>query len=155
MTGRVTIEDLLPHRGTMLLINTIVQAADDFVQTQSIVTPYWPLVNEAGANPIVLIELAAQTAGICFGWKSMHASPHSAESAGTAPQGWLVGVKRAHFRVGSIAVQSCITTESKIAVAVQDYIEVASTCHVGDTQIGEIQLQVLRAEATAFQGVSG
>ena len=60
----LTIEEILPHRGRMLLIEEVLVADGEKAVTRSTVSERWPLTDARGVDALVLIELAAQTAGI-------------------------------------------------------------------------------------------
>lgn len=146
------IEDLIPHRQKMQLIDTIVAMDRTYAETEAVVKSYWPLIGDEGVSPIVLIELAAQTAGVCFGWNEML---KQTSIKGGGPKGWLVGIKRADFYIDRIDVGTCITTRSENTLAAENYKEIAATARIEKTLIADISLQVLQADRTAFSGLSG
>jgi len=145
------IEALIPHRGRMRLIDAILSVDQDHAVTQATVRPDWPLTDPDGANPIILIELAAQAAGICLGWSQTLKPDEQRGPTG----GWLVGIKRAGFSIAYIPVDTCITIRSQNRMAVDLYREISATASIGETPIGEIQLQVLQAGKTSFSDLSG
>lgn len=88
------LEDLLPHRGRMLLIGEVLAVEKDRAVTRSVVAESWPLADAKGVSPLVLLELAAQTAGVCNGYDRIMTRGKDSEQ-----RGWLVGVKKAEFSV--------------------------------------------------------
>ena len=140
------IEALIPHRGRMRLIDTIVSVDRDHAVTRATVVSGWPLMTADGASPIILIELAAQTAGISLGWSETE----KPEDQRGQNAGWLVGIKRADFSIDRIPVKTCIAIRSDTTMAVDQYKEITAVATIDDTPIGEIQLQVLQAGKTAF-----
>ena len=144
------IEDLIPHRQRLRLIDTITSVDQDHAETRATVRPDWPLMTPGGANPIVLIELAAQTAGVCLGWSQTLKPDEQRGQTG----GWLVGIKRAHFSVHTIPVETCITIRSENRMAIDQYREISATASISETPIAEIQLQVLQAGKTAFSDLN-
>ena len=87
------IEDLIPHRERLKLIDTITFVDQEHAVTRATVKESWPLYSGDAVSAIVLIELAAQTAGVCIGWnEKMKTSGPKGEA-----RGWLVGIKKAHF----------------------------------------------------------
>jgi predicted hotdog family 3-hydroxylacyl-ACP dehydratase len=56
----INIEDLIPHRNSMKLIDEILEIDDDRCITTATVSSSWPLFRDGYVHPIVLIELAAQ-----------------------------------------------------------------------------------------------
>ena len=134
-----SIEDLIPHRERLKLIDTIVSVDQGHAVCRATVKESWPLLTGDGVCVIVLVELAAQTAGICIGWneKIKTSRPQGEDS------GWLVGLKKAHFHIDKIPLNTCITIRSENRLVVENYKEIAATAHIGQTLVGEIVLQIL------------
>ncbi|RJQ68929.1 MAG: hypothetical protein C4519_22200 [Desulfobacteraceae bacterium] len=141
------IEDLIPHRQNMRLIDTILSIDQDHAVTQATVKENWPLTTHDGASPLLLIELAAQTAGVCFGWNELQKPAAQRDAA----KGWIVGIKKAQFFINRIAPAACITTRTENFLLVQQYKEIIATASLGETRIAVIHLQVLQADRSAFQ----
>ena len=150
MTEALIIEELIPHRDGMRLIDTVLAVDCDHAVTQATVAPDWPLVEDNGVSPIVLIELGAQTAGVCIGWQAKL----DPDGMGGGPKGWLVGIKQAEFFIDRVPLHTCIVTRSESRLAVESYKEITATLHAGDKLIGRLHLQVLQAEKTRFSDVS-
>jgi len=83
----VDIEALLPHRNGMKLIDSIIEVNKEGAVSESTVTEKWPLIEGDSINPIVLIELVAQTAGICIGWEELNSKKRGRTPRGR--DGWL------------------------------------------------------------------
>ena len=99
LTG-FTLEDLLPHRGDMLLIDDVLEVDAGSALTETVVDKSFPMAVEGGVPPLIMVELAAQTAGVCNGLTRI-----KKEGRDSSKMGWLVGVKRAQFFVeDSIAI---------------------------------------------------
>ncbi len=94
----IRIEDLLPQRDRMLLIDEIIAVDDERAVTAATVTDQWPFYDANGVNPIVLIELVAQTAGVSNGWFRIKQRGKDSEK-----KGWLVGIKQSRFFVEAIS----------------------------------------------------
>ena len=133
------IEDLIPHRERMKLIDTITFVDQEHAVTRATVKESWPLYSGDAVSAIVLIELAAQTAGVCIGWNEKMKSDGPMGEA----KGWLVGIKNARFYVNTIPLDSCIITRSENRLVVENYKEIVSTASVGEKLVGEISLQIL------------
>ncbi len=80
------IEALIPHRDRMKLINGVLDVNADIAVTSALVTERWPLCHGSTVDPIVLIEIVAQTASVYISWKK-------GADKGVSGGGWLVGVK--------------------------------------------------------------
>jgi len=135
------IENLIPHRGRMKLIDTITAVDQKQAVTRATVKESWPLLSGNAASAIVLVELAAQTAGVCIGWNE------NMKTGGpkTKAEGWLVGIKKARFYVEKIPLGTCITTLSEIHLVVENYKEIAATASINAKLVAEINLQILQA----------
>ena len=135
------IENLIPHRERLKLIDTIVSVDQEHAVCRATVNESWPLLSGDGVCAILLVELAAQTAGVCIGWnEKMKTGGPQGEA-----RGWLVGIKKAHFHVDKIPLNTCITIRSENRLVVENYKEIAATAHIGQTLVGEIMLQILLA----------
>jgi predicted hotdog family 3-hydroxylacyl-ACP dehydratase len=133
------IEDLIPHRERLKLIDTITFVDQEHAVTRATVKESWPLYSGDAVSAIVLIELAAQTAGVCIGWNQKMKSDGPKGEA----KGWLVGIKNARFYVNTIPMDSCITTRSENRLVVENYKEIAASASIGEKLVGEINLQIL------------
>jgi predicted hotdog family 3-hydroxylacyl-ACP dehydratase len=134
------IEDLLPHRGRMLLIDEIVNIDKDAAVSRATPTDQWPLCDGSRVSPLLIIELVAQTSGLSNGLERL-----TAEGPGTETKGWLVGVRKAIFHVPAIALGEVIVTEAKNSFKFEGFREIEGCCRVGGKIVGEVTLQVVRA----------
>ena len=133
------IEDLIPHRERLKLIDTITFVDQEHAVTRATVKESWPLYSGDAVSAIVLIELAAQTAGVCIGWNQKMKSDGPRGEA----KGWLVGIKNARFYVNTIPLDSCITTRSENRLVIENYKEIEAIASIGEKLVGEISLQIL------------
>jgi len=128
----------------MKLLDEIIDVDERKAVTASTVTENWPLFEAGLANCIVLVELVAQTAGVCIGWKEFQEKGNN--QGGT---GWIVGVKEAVFHCDAIPLNSRIITEAERGFQVELYTEIAGTARMGDQILAEIKLQVVQSDSTA------
>ena len=140
MDADIDIDDLIPHRDRMKLIDAVVSVAEDAAVTSAVVTDRWPLCDGGGVSSLVLIELAAQTSAVSIGWKKLTTTGKS------GGKGWLVGIREARFHMGAIPVGSEVLTHSKINFALDNYTEIRGTATVNGETVGEVSLQVMREE---------
>ncbi len=136
------IENLIPHRGPMRLIDTILTVDRKQAVTRATVKESWPFFADKAVSPIVLVELAAQTAGVCIGWNEKMKT----DGPETKAAGWLVGIKKARFYDEKISLGTCITTQSEIHLVVDNYKETAATASINQKAVAEIYLQILQKE---------
>ncbi len=133
-------EDLLPHRGNMLLIDDILEVDETHAVTSTVISASFPLLSGNGVEPLIMVELAAQTAGVCNGLSLV-----KTQGKKTSKMGWLVGIKRAQFFVDSIPLGSKIVTRSVNTHKYDNLREVSSVLHMNNRLIGELTLQLFKA----------
>ncbi len=137
------ILNLLPHRPPMLMVDHVIRLNDDEAVLQSVVKESWPLVEHGVANPLILIELVAQTAGIHNGWKR-----DKTEGSEGDKKGWIVGIKTADLPIRGIAVGTRLFTTTKNRFKFEGFREIAGTVKKDDEMVARIILQLLRSEDT-------
>jgi predicted hotdog family 3-hydroxylacyl-ACP dehydratase len=136
----IDIEKMIPHRNSMKLVDEVLEINERSCVAAATVSPRWPLYEDGYVSPIILIELAAQTAGVNFGWREMQKEKRSDQL------GWLVGIKNAEF------YRDRIPRDTRIVISIEDrskndaYVVITGTARVGSELIGEMELQVFRPE---------
>ena len=136
----IAIKDLIPHRGRMLLIEEILEIDHSHAVTVAVADKSWPLAGNNGIQPLILVELAAQTAGVCNGWDRIINQGVDSEK-----KGWLVGVKQADFHVTTIPFNSRIIIRSENSHKYDLLREISSTMQINNTIIGNVILQLIQA----------
>ncbi len=139
--ANLSLEDLLPHRGRMVLIREVLEVDADHAVTRCIVEKTWPLVQGGAVHPLVMVELAAQTAGVCNGWDRVHTRGLDSDR-----MGWLVGVKKAEFFVDGLKLGSTVVVRARNTHIFGNLREVSCEMHRSDTLIGQATLQLFQAE---------
>lgn len=137
-----TIEQIIPHRGSMKLVQEIVEVGGSRCVTASTVSSNWPTCENGSVSPIVLIELAAQTAGVNIGWQELHGDHLS----GKEKVGWLVGIKKAEFYRDRIPVKTRILVTIEESRREESYSVITGRARVDSELIGEMDLQVFRPD---------
>jgi predicted hotdog family 3-hydroxylacyl-ACP dehydratase len=140
--ANIAIEDLLPHRGRMMLINEIIEMDEDRAVTVSVVTDQWPLFDGKTVSPIILIELIAQTAGISNGLERIRKHGKNSEK-----KGWLVGIKKSRFFVDAIPLHTTIITRAENRFKYDGFREILGTARIGQDIICETSLQVIQPDS--------
>jgi len=138
--AKINIEDLIPHRGRMILIDEIVEITPEYSITSSTVNPSWPLLTVSGVSSLILVEVAAQSAGVCNGWDRIQE-----KGTESSKMGWLVGVKRAEFNRDFIPVASKIITHSENSNKYDNLRITSSVSRLDGDIIGEVTLQLFQA----------
>ena len=137
----IRIEDLLPHRDRMLLIDEIIEVDDEKAVTGATVTDQWPFFDGKVVNSLVLIELVAQTAGINNGWVRIKKRGKNSEK-----MGWLVGIKQSRFFIDAVSLNARIITLSENQFEYESYKEILGITKIGPDIIGEITLQLIQID---------
>lgn len=135
----ISIEDLLPHRGRMLLIDEVLEVTDTTAVTCATVTDKWPLFDGQVVDSLILIELVAQTAGVNNGW--VRIKQHGLDSE---KKGWLVGIKQSRFLLESVALNDRIITRAENQFEYEGYRQILGTARIDKMLIGEVALQVIQ-----------
>jgi predicted hotdog family 3-hydroxylacyl-ACP dehydratase len=138
----INIEDLLPHRDRMLLIDEILELDDKTAVTRATVTDQWPFFNGQSVDSLILIELVAQTAGINNSWVRVKKQGLKSEK-----KGWLVGIKQSRFFVDSISINDLIITRAENQFEFESYRYISGIARIGDVIVGDISLQLIQTDS--------
>lgn len=144
VTG-IQLEDLIPHRGRMKLVGDVLEINDALAKTSSLVTEQWPLDDMDTADPIMLIELVAQTAGVLEGWKSKR------KDGKAGAKGWLVGIKKADFFIDRIPLKMLLVATVRrlysLESSLESYAVFAGEVESESRLLSRVELQVFRPGA--------
>lgn len=138
--GELTLEDLLPHRRGMLLLGEIVEVDANHAVTRSTVSAAWPMADAQGVDPLICVEIAAQTAGVCNGWIRVQAQGPDSDQTG-----WLVAVKRAEFHLQVLPLGSTLYARGENTFSFDKFREVTSQIFLEGRLIAEVTLQLYQA----------
>ena len=136
----LTLEDLLPHRSPMLLIREVLTADNSHAVTRSVVDSSWPLIKDGAVHPLILIELAAQTAGVCNGLDRIQT-----KGLDSSQMGWLVGIKKADFFIDRLPVGSTVIARAENNYCFENLRLVSCELHLHNSLIGSTTLQLFQA----------
>jgi predicted hotdog family 3-hydroxylacyl-ACP dehydratase len=125
----------------MLLVDEILSITDDQATVLSVTHDQWPMYDNGTINPLILVELVAQAAGVHNSLKRI--DPHG---QGEPTRGWLVGVKSAQFHVASIASGETITTTTTNAFVFDNLREIRGTATIGGQLAADVVLQIVEAQ---------
>jgi predicted hotdog family 3-hydroxylacyl-ACP dehydratase len=125
----------------MLLIEQIVAFDPQGAVTRAVVNERWPLTGPAGADPLVLIELVAQTAAVNNGWEIIQRQGPERDH-----RGWIVGIKSARLFVERIALGTTLTIASRNRFAYENFREIEGTVTIANEVAAEVTLQLMQAE---------
>jgi predicted hotdog family 3-hydroxylacyl-ACP dehydratase len=141
MIQNYTIDDLIPHRDRMKLVQEVLEADAKSAVTAATVNDAWPTYADGSVSPVVVVELTAQTAGVSVGLDELERNNKK-----VAGKGWIVGIKRASFLVDRIPAGSRIITRAWERVAHNDYAEIEGAASVEGNPVGTVILQVMRTD---------
>ncbi|TKB28264.1 hypothetical protein FCL47_01855 [Desulfopila sp. IMCC35006] len=136
----LSLEDLLPHRSPMMLVEKILEVDAEHAVTLCRAADSWPMVDDGGVHPLILIELAAQTAGVCNGWDRVQT-----KGLDSNKMGWLVGVKKAELFIDYLPLGSVIISSAENSYKFESLREVACRQHLDGRLIGSMTLQLFQA----------
>lgn len=145
-TDALNVESLIPHRGRMLLVDEIISITDEQATVLSVARERWPLNDNGQINPLILVELVAQTAGIHNSLKRI-----DRHGQGEPTRGWLVGVKTARFHVAAIAPGETVMTTTTNAFVFDNLREIRGTATIDGTPAAEVVLQIVEAQGEAVE----
>jgi len=137
----ISIEELLPHRGRMKLVDYIIELDERRAVTRAVVTDQWPLFDKNGVNALVLVELAAQTAGLSNGLARINKYGKDADN-----RGWLAGIKEIRLFVDFIPIGAEIITIAENSFEFGNYREISGSARIASKAAGNFRLQVVGAD---------
>ena len=108
------IETCIPHRKPMRLVERLLASQDDQASVESFVHPYWPGAAGGFADPVLLIEVVAQSVAVLVGWQRRHE-----EKMGG--RGLLVGVRKTEFHCDRLRVGDRLQSHVELLYKVENY----------------------------------
>lgn len=136
----LTLEDLLPHRGGMMFVDEVLEVDRTRARTVCRVDRRWPMADDRGVPSLILVELAAQTAGVCNGWDRIQTKGLDSDQ-----MGWLVGIKKAEFFIDYLPFGGRILATAENINSFENLREVACQQFLDGDLIGRITLQLFQA----------
>jgi predicted hotdog family 3-hydroxylacyl-ACP dehydratase len=137
----LTLEDLLPHRNGMLFVSEVLEVDSENARTLFRVEKSWPMADERGVHPLILVELAAQTAGVCHGWERIRTKGRDSNQ-----MGWLVAIKKAEFFIDSLPFGGTVTGRTANTYSFENLREVTCELYMNGRLIGTATLQLFQAD---------
>ena len=134
------LEDVLPHRARMLLIDEVIEVDSSHAVTRCVVSESWPLTMDGGAHPLILLELAAQTAGVCNGWDRIQT-----QGLDSNQMGWLVAIKKADFFIKTLPLAGVVIVRADNTYNFENLREISCELWLDDALIGRATLQLFQA----------
>lgn len=137
---RYAVEDFIPHRDRMKLIDDIIEIDDTRCVTHAAASALWPLCDGKQINAIIIVELVAQTASAFVGWQKRATQKN-------AGAGVIVGIKKSSITVPFIPVGASLRTSCRMLVNLHDqYAEFEGEVRDDHTTYGYVHLQTFSAQ---------
>ena len=107
------IEQLLPHRLPMRLVQQVAAVSDYTIETVSTALETWPTAHDGFIRTLLMVELIAQSAAALQGWRERDKGPGKG--------GLLVGVRDSLFRRSQIPIGTRLHCFVNISHGVESY----------------------------------
>lgn len=141
LPDNVTLEDILPHREGMRLVEEVVELSTARAVTRSVVSSKWPMADAKGVDALMLVELAAQTAGVNNGWKNRLKNGPAAYHVG-----WMVGIKSARILIDRLHFGTTVVVESENRFEYDQLMEVYASARIDGKIVAEMVIQLMEAD---------
>jgi len=139
--GELTLADILPHREGMLLVDEVIEVDSRHAVIRSRVSATWPLQRSGGVAPLILVEIAAQAAGVCNGWDRIQT--HGIDSD---QMGWLVAIKKAEFLVDILPHGALVTARTENTYTFENLREISCELEMDGRAAGRATLQLFQLQ---------
>lgn len=131
------VEDYIPHRGRIRLIDEILEIDENNCRAQARVLNTWPLADDENAQIIIIVELIAQIVAFSVGWNQKNMMKPGGS-------GVIVGIKDATFFAAGIPVGNTVTLVAKKLIDRDNYGTFTGTASDQNRILGNVELQVYR-----------
>jgi predicted hotdog family 3-hydroxylacyl-ACP dehydratase len=129
------IESYMPHRGRMKLIEDILESDKNSCKAIAIPKRTWPFLRQEGIDPLVIIELIAQTTSAYVGW-----CRRNEKKMGGA--GFLVGIRSAEIGRSCLPLDNPVYISCKRMLDMDNYGVFEGRVFTNDTTYGTSVIQV-------------
>ena len=129
------IEAYMPHRGRMKLIQDILESDEESCNGIAFPKETWPFQTMEGIDPMVIIELIAQTTSAFVGWYR-----RNEKKMGGA--GFLVGIRSAEIGSKCLPLGTPINISCKRMLDMDNYGVFEGRVFTNDTIYGTATIQV-------------
>ena len=109
------MEELLPHRGPMLLLDRVVEVRPDGMRCAAVVPEDSLFVRDGRLRRCALVEYLAQTMAAFVGWQGRLAGGEEVR------RGYLVGARGVEFAGGPVRAGDELVVDVRQEAALGDY----------------------------------
>ena len=138
------LDEFIPHRGSMRLVDRLGQVSDDRAQVFTRVRADWPLAADGRVDPLVLIEVVAQAAAALAGYRKRHE-----ERLGG--RGWLVGVRKTELTTEGPEVGTELTVEVRVDYQLKDYAVFQGQVKAQGRDLATVEVQTYKPDDSFWE----
>lgn len=131
----VDIESYMPHRGGMKLLMDIIEAGDNCCRAIAVPGKEWPFMTGRGIDPMVIIELIAQTTSAYVGWCRR-------EEKKMGGAGFLVGIRTAELGQKCLPLGKTVYITCRRTLDMDNYGVFEGSVSADGTTYGAATIQV-------------
>jgi predicted hotdog family 3-hydroxylacyl-ACP dehydratase len=132
---KYSVEDLVPHRGIMRLLDTVQEIDDHHTLASAVIKDSWPLARDGSVASLMLIEVLGQAAAAWFGWQNL-------QQGKPLQIGYLVGVKEARFHTIQVGVGTRIEARVDRGIGRQSFVVMEGTVRDRTNLLAEARIQL-------------
>jgi predicted hotdog family 3-hydroxylacyl-ACP dehydratase len=132
---KYSVEDLVPHRGIMRLLDTVQEIDDHQALASAVIKDSWPLARDGSVACLMLIEVLAQAAATWFGWQNL-------QQGKPLQIGYLVGVKEARFHTNQVAVGTRVGARVERGIGKQNFLVMDGKVTDATNLLAEARIQL-------------
>jgi predicted hotdog family 3-hydroxylacyl-ACP dehydratase len=133
----LNLNDLIPHRRPMRIVDDLLEVSPGQATSRGTVSEAWPLMDDAGASRVSLVELIAQTASTIIGWERR-------DEERIGGRGYLVGIREASLGAGRLSVGDSLTATVVTARKRENYVIFEGTVQMKGVTLGSAIVQAYR-----------
>ena len=122
------------------MVTEVIKVDSKSARTLFLVDKSWPMADDHGVHALILVELAAQTAGVCNGWDRIQTQGQDSNQ-----MGWLVAIKKADFFIDSLPFGNTVMARAENTYNFANLREVSCELHMDKQMIGRATLQLFQA----------
>ena len=133
------VTDFIPHRQSMCLVRSIVEIDYHKGVIRAVVEESWPTCVQGSVDPILLVEVFAQSAGVLAGWKKRKTQQQGA-------RGWLVGIRQAEISGQPIPVHTILDCHVQADYQMENYAVFKGTIESARGNLARLVIQTFQPE---------
>ena len=134
--------ELVPHRGPMMLLDSVVAHGERDITCEATIGSAHPFLEDGQVDVLVCVELVAQAVAAYVGYRD--------RLAGLVPKiGFIVSCREASFAVPALALGDTLTIFAHHVWGEKDVGSFKGTVRRGDLTVAAVELGVYRGSLDA------